>query len=194
MKPRLCATAALATLALALTGCAGDRADPPLPTPATQLADPALRKLERQAGRLLDGGPDAFRARLRELRGTPIVVNQWASWCPACRSEFSYFRRMALKYRGRIAFLGVDSQDSRSRAEDFSKKHPVPFPHYYDPDVKIARIFRGGVAWPTTAFYGADGRLLYTRPGGYAKASVLEEDIVRYLRPDQSGAKPRASQ
>lgn len=175
------------TLALGLlaTGCGGDRADPPLPKPKTQLEDPALRKLERQAGIVLDGGPEAFRARLRELRGTPVVVNQWASWCPSCQYEFPYFARMALKYRGRVAFLGVDSNDSRSRAEGFSKRHPVPFPHYYDPDVKIARIFRGGIAWPTTAFYAADGKLVYTRPGGYPKAAELEADIRRYLEPAQ---------
>lgn len=45
----------------------------------------ALAGLERQANRLLDGGPAAFKARLAQLRGVPIVVNQWASWRGPCR-------------------------------------------------------------------------------------------------------------
>jgi thiol-disulfide isomerase/thioredoxin len=141
---------------------------------------PALRKLERQANRLLDGGPDAFKRRLAELEGHPVVVNQWASWCPPCRFEFPFFQRLARKYRGRVAFLGVDSQDNRDDARKFLEEFPTPYPHYFDPEAEIARVFRGGVSWPTTAYFNAGGELTRTHHGAFATQAKLEEEIRRY--------------
>lgn len=142
---------------------------------------PELRRLVREANRLLDGGPDAFEARLAELRGYPVVVNQWASWCGPCRAEFPFFQRLARKYEGRLAFLGVNSQDARGDAEQFLREFPVPFPHYYDKDASVARVFGGGRAWPTTAYYTADGELANTHLGAYASEANLDEDIRRYV-------------
>ena len=142
---------------------------------------PPLREVRAQANQLLDGGSDAFRARLVELQGHPVVVNQWASWCGPCRYEFPFLRDQANKYGDRVAFLGVNSRDSREAAEAFLKELPVPFPHYYDDeDASIARIFRGGRAWPTTAFYDSAGKLVYTHAGTYASEAKLEEDVRRY--------------
>jgi cytochrome c biogenesis protein CcmG, thiol:disulfide interchange protein DsbE len=143
-------------------------------------ASPALRQLERERSRLLDGGKEAFEARLRRLRGHPVVVNQWASWCPPCRYEFPFFQRLAAKYRGRAAFLGVDSQDGRDDARDFLRRFPTPYPHFFDPDADVARVFRGGVAWPTTAFYDSRGRLTRTHPGAYASQAKLDDDIREF--------------
>lgn len=174
--------------ALALCACGSDDPDPAsagdagsAPSAATiRDAPPALRRLGAQANQLLDGGAGAFKARLEELRGHPVVVNQWASWCGPCRFEFPFFQRLARKYHGRVAFLGVDSQDSRSDAAAFLKELPVPYPHYYDEDASVARVFRGGRAWPTTAFYTASGELAYTHVGAYATERKLEQELRRY--------------
>ena len=133
---------------------------------------------------LLGGGPKAFEARLAELEGTPVVVNQWAAWCSPCRAEFPYFERLARKYEGRVAFLGVNSQDSRDDAVRFLDENPVPFPHFYDRNSEIARLFGGGRAWPTTAFYRADGELEFTHQGAYRNEGDLEDDVVRYALGD----------
>lgn len=137
--------------------------------------------LKAQANQLLDGGPDAFKARLGDLGGHPVVVNQWASWCGPCRFEFPFFERQADKYEGRVGFLGVNSQDNRDSAAAFLEEFPVPYPHYFDPDGTVARVFRGGRAFPTTAFYGPSGELVYTHIGGYASESKLEADIRKYM-------------
>jgi thiol-disulfide isomerase/thioredoxin len=173
---------AVAAAGLLLAACG---ADEPSVAPAGDPGSPAelraeLRKLEAQANQLLDGGPDAFRDGLAKLRGVPVVVNQWASWCDPCRFEFPFFERQAKKHRGEVAFLGVDSQDSRDDAEEFLQEFPVPFPHFYDKDASIARVFDGGRAWPTTAFYNADGKLTKTHLGAYATEAKLETDIRRY--------------
>jgi cytochrome c biogenesis protein CcmG, thiol:disulfide interchange protein DsbE len=179
-----CALTAIVLSSLAVAGCGGEPSPvvegaPPTADRSVKLP-PELRALERQAGQLLDGGKDAFEARVAQLRGHPVVVNQWASWCGPCRFEFPFFQRLAAKYAGRVAFLGVNSQDSRGDAEDFLREFPVPFPHYYDKDTSVARVFGGGRAWPTTAFYDKDGNVVKTHLGAYASEAKLEEDIRRY--------------
>jgi thiol-disulfide isomerase/thioredoxin len=177
----LAAFAVLASAAVLAACGADERSVAPGGEPASrQEIRVELRELESQANQLLDGGPGAFKARLAELRGVPVVVNQWASWCGPCRFEFPFFERQAKKHRGKVAFLGVDSQDSRDDAEEFLEEFPVPFPHYYDKDASIARLFEGGRAWPTTAFYNAQGKLTQTHLGAYATEAKLEADIRRY--------------
>lgn len=166
-------------VAVVLSGCGTDdetTSNPDL-APSGREALPALR---REANDLLTGGSPAFRARVAGLRGHPIVVNQWASWCGPCRHEFPFFAALARRYDGRVAFLGVNSQDNDDSARSFLKRYPVPFPHFADPDGDIARVFRGGRAFPTTAFYAADGKLVYTHVGGYATEAKLDADIRRY--------------
>jgi cytochrome c biogenesis protein CcmG/thiol:disulfide interchange protein DsbE len=170
MPNRPLAAAVLAALALALAAC-GSEGDAP-----TAPAKPA-GGLSSESGKLIGGGTDAFNSQLRELKGTPVVVNQWASWCGPCKFEFPFFRALADKYAGKVAFLGVNSQDSRGPAEEFLRKNQVPYPSYFDPAVKIAREFDGGLAWPTTAFYDAKGKLVETHAGAYASQDKLDEAI-----------------
>lgn len=171
-----------------VAGCGS--ADDPAPAsraelrPARPASSPGLQEIRDQAGALLEGGPEAFEARLGDLRGHPIVVNQWASWCGPCRYEFPMFQRLAARYGDRVAFLGVDSQDSREDAEDFLAEYPTPYPHYFDPDGSVARVFEGGRAFPTTVIYSAGGELVNTRLGAYPDEAELEADIRRFALRD----------
>ena len=67
--------------------------------------------------------------------------------------------------------------DNRGDAMEFLRRHPVPYPSFSDPDASVARVFGGGSAWPTTAFYDARGRLAKTHFGAYATQAKLDEDI-----------------
>ncbi len=163
-----------------LAGCGAESPEGSSPATTGSGGGDPLARLKTDENKLLDGGPEAFKARLAELRGHPVVVNQWASWCGPCRYEFPFFQRQAEKYDGRVAFLGVDSRDSREAAATFLKKYPVPFPHFYDKDSRVARVFGGARAWPTTAFYDASGRLAYTHMGAYPDEARLEADIRKY--------------
>lgn len=174
IRPRLAIL--ISGLALIIAGCGTE----PEAVPAGRADEQALERIDADANKLLDGGADAFRSRLASLRGHPVVVNQWASWCGPCQYEFPFFERLARRYADRVAFLGVNSKDSRAGARRFLARHPVPFPHYLDPDGSVARVFRGGRAFPTTAFYNADGRLVATHSGAYASAAKLGDDIRRY--------------
>jgi thiol-disulfide isomerase/thioredoxin len=183
----LCATALLALGGGAATGCGGGDAQSAAPSQgATQAAlegsPPKLAAVHAQANKLLEGGPEAFEARLRELRGRPVVVNKWASWCGPCRLEFPIFQRVSVQRGKRIAFLGVNSNDSDRGARQLLDELPLSFPSYRDPDQKIAALFNGAVAFPTTAFYDSKGKLAYVRQGPYRDQADLAADIERYAR------------
>lgn len=167
--------------AVVLTGCGSGRLESSgTGSNSASSIRAELDRLADEGGQLLDGGTEAFKQRLSALRGVPVVVNQWASWCGPCKFEFPFFDTLARKYEGRVAFLGVNSQDSEQDARDFLAEYDVPFPHYYDQGVEIARLIGGGRAWPTTGFYDADGRLTFTHQGAYKDEAALEAEIQKY--------------
>jgi cytochrome c biogenesis protein CcmG, thiol:disulfide interchange protein DsbE len=174
-------------LAAALLGGCGDDPDSAAPPRAEAKrllagAPPPLASLHAQANELLPGGAPAFERRLRELRGHPIVVNKWASWCPPCRAEFPFFQRLSVELGREVAFIGVDSQDNAEDAREFLGDFPVSFPSYEDPEQEVARVFKGHVNFPTTAFYDRTGKLTFIHQGGYESEARLREDIERYAR------------
>ena len=143
------------------------------------MADPY--SLVVKTNQLLDGETDAFDARLAQLRGTPVVVNKWASWCGPCRFEFPWFQSLAEKRGGQIAFLGVNSNDSSGSAETFLSELPLPYPSYSDPDLKIAQDLGGPPqAFPTTTYYDRSGKQVFTHPGVYANEADLVADVNKY--------------
>jgi len=141
---------------------------------------PPLAALHEQANDLLPGGTEAYEARLTRLRGYPVVVNLWASWCGPCREEFPDLQKLSARYGKRVAFLGVNYQDSDDAAETFLREAPLSYPSYSDPDKEIAESLDIPAGIPDTAFYASDGRLLYVHRGQYRDGSELEADLRRY--------------
>jgi thiol-disulfide isomerase/thioredoxin len=170
---------AIAVGASLVLGSSGKRSsDQPALSPQEIAAAPQhLRANLSQANQLIDASIDS---KLEELRGVPVVVNQWASWCPSCRSEFPFFQRLAREYGDRVAFVGLDSQDDRGSAEGFLKQYPVPYPSIFDPSASEAASIGGGQGWPTTIFLDRRGATTHIRPGGYATLEQLRADIQQY--------------
>ena len=141
-----------------------------------------LAALHEQSSQLLGGGKDAFAKRLRELRGYPVVVNKWGSWCAPCRAEFPALQRQSVKQGKRVAFLGVDGQDNDANARKFLKQYPVAYPSYVDGDLSIARSFGAVQGFPSTVFYDRKGKVAYIKQGSYPDEAALARDIRRYAR------------
>ncbi|MGD9736007.1 MAG: TlpA family protein disulfide reductase [Solirubrobacterales bacterium] len=182
--------AVLAGVALIVVFVVGHRKDDPTVAPAVAApaaaAAPAssTRSVPRQiaanakqANQIVDG---SIEDKLAELKGVPVVVNQWASWCPNCKQEFPYFQQVARTYGHRVAFVGLDSQDNRSDAEAFLRSFPVTYPSIYDASAGEARSLGAGQGWPTTIYYDRTGRKTYVREGGYTTLASLQADIRRY--------------
>ena len=119
---------------------------------------------------------------MAEQRGTPVVVNKWASWCGPCRAEFPFFESQAKERAGTVEFVGVNSNDNDADAARFLDDYPVPFKHFKDPNLEVAASFNGVQAFPTTAFYDSKGELAFLHQGGYASEAKLAEDIDKYAR------------
>ena len=146
-------------------------------------APPKLTAIRAQANELLGGGPDAFHERLAELKGTPVVVNVWASWCGPCIYEFPAFQEQATEHGKEVAFLGVDFDDSEPAAKAFLERLPVPYPSYNDPDKEIAESLGVSFGVPATIFYDSDGQIVYRQLGQYQDPETqLPEQIEQYAK------------
>lgn len=187
MSARIRPVAALGALLLAVLLCGGcgtagdDGGGGSHPDYAKALAGaPApLAALHDQANELLPGGVEAYEERIAELRGYPIVVNVWASWCVPCRQEFPVLQKLSARYGKKVAFLGLNSEDSDDAATTFLREEPVPYPSYSDPDKEVFGSL-GAVGFPDTAFYDRSGELVYLKQGPYRDDSELEADVRRY--------------
>ena len=102
---------------------------------------------------LLGGGE----FRTEDHRGSPMIINFWASWCPPCRQESPGFERVWQRYRDRgIQVVGVDIQDSEEDALAYVREFGLSFPNGRDTDGKIT-IEYGVIGLPVTFFVSSDG-------------------------------------
>jgi cytochrome c biogenesis protein CcmG, thiol:disulfide interchange protein DsbE len=139
-----------------------------------------LAALHAQANELLTTGAGALKERLTALRGWPVVINKWASWCEPCRSELGAFQRAATNLGRRVAFVGLDSGDSsRSAALRFMRSFPVSYPSYYDGSGRLGVRITDSSFTPVTVFYDSHGNE-YIHQGPYPSAAKLERDVERY--------------
>jgi cytochrome c biogenesis protein CcmG/thiol:disulfide interchange protein DsbE len=181
---------ALAVVAAVVVGFlqarSGENATGAAPTPLTRAqvsrplagAPAKLAALHGRVNELRPGGAKALDAELRELRGTPVVVNLWASWCDPCRFELPYLQRQALARGARVAFLGVNTNDNRDDARKLAARFPMPYPSFEDPRLAVAGRY-GARGLPATAFYDARGKLT-VHQGVFSSEAKLRDAIDRY--------------
>ncbi len=139
-----------------------------------------LAALHSQANELLPGGLPALRARLATLRGTPVVINKWASWCAPCRAEFAVLQRVSLTRGREVAFIGIDSGDpSRAEARAFLRSSPVSYPSYYDPSGQAGLSITDSTFTPVTVFFDRSGGE-FIHQGPFPTVAKLEAAVERY--------------
>jgi cytochrome oxidase Cu insertion factor (SCO1/SenC/PrrC family)/thiol-disulfide isomerase/thioredoxin len=139
---------------------------------------PPLAALHAQASKLV-GAESGFANRLRALRGYPVVINAWASWCTPCRSEFGLFAAASSRYGRRVAFLGADSDDSAGDARAFLAQHHVSYPSYQTSPQGLSSlaVIEG---LPTTIFINRAGKVVFVHTGQYDSLGSLYQDIQNY--------------
>ena len=142
---------------VALTACTGDATLPSQTVSSSPalLAVEDLDALPASVAGLPNADVETFRALLEDLRGTPVVVNLWASWCEPCEREMPMLAEAAVAHR-EVQFLGVDTLDAREGAESFIAEFGVPFPSLFDPD-GVIRTDLDSFGLPVTVFFDAGG-------------------------------------
>jgi cytochrome c biogenesis protein CcmG/thiol:disulfide interchange protein DsbE len=138
----------------------------------------ALSALHRQAARLL-GSNTALQVRLRALRGYPVVINAWASWCGPCQAEFPLFAAASARYGRTVAFVGANINDSAVNARAFLAKHPVSYPSYTGTSASLGWLAQIE-GMPTTIFLNRSGHVSDVHVGEYQTEGTLVDDIERY--------------
>ena len=122
----------------------------------------------------LDGGT----VRLSDYRGTPVVLNFWASWCNPCRKEFPLFRSANAASGGAYQMVGVDTgRDLRGDAQQFVDEQHANWPIGFDPDNQVARGY-GVDPLPQTFFIRADGTIASHTIRALTKAE-LERELAK---------------
>ena len=178
MPPRRLLALAAVTAAL-LAACsqqqpAPDPGDRPAASVSTASAKPGVIRA-RFAG--FDGGPGFTLP--EDLRGRPLVLNVWASWCVPCRKEMPAFQSVYLQAGDTVGFLGVNYLDEAGAARRLVADTGVTYSLAADP--KGTEIGKFGVtALPTTLFFSADG-VLRGRRFGELTADQLRAAIRSYL-------------
>ncbi len=101
------------------------------------------------------------RLTLRELRGTPVLLNIWASWCDPCRQEAPLLERAwrTLGRPDRILFVGLDQQDATADAMSFLHSYGIDYPNVHDPGNDVPSSY-GATGVPETFFISASGQVV----------------------------------
>ena len=120
---------------------------------------------------------------LSDFKGTPVVINFWASWCPPCKAELPDFDEAAKTYEGEVAFMMVNMtdnvQETTDSAKDFIQNAGYSFPVYFDSSTSAAIAYEA-YSIPVTYFVDASGNLV-ARASGMIDADTLQSGIDMIL-------------
>lgn len=98
--------------------------------------------------------------KLSELRGKPLIINVWASWCGPCRAEMGSLERLARRFNGKqFNIIGVSTDDYAAAATAFLRRSGVTFANYHDRDLLLESML-GADTIPLTVLVDAQGRVL----------------------------------
>ena len=140
--------------------------------------NPAGLKVDARDGSLapdfLLADPDGSPLRLSDLRGHPVLVNFWASWCGPCRAEMPEIQSVYDGARASgLVVVAVNVQESAAKVRDWSAPFGLTFPLVLDTDGSVTRAYYADSGLPASFFIDADGRVASINRGQMTRASIL---------------------
>lgn len=127
--------------------------------------------------------PEGEKISLSELRGSPVLINLWTSWCPPCRMEMPALQKVYDEYRHQgFEILAVNStlQDNREDAVHFANELGLNFPILLDPEGNVSRLYQLQ-SLPTSFFIGKDGVIREVVIGGPMSEALLRIRVQQLL-------------
>jgi cytochrome c biogenesis protein CcmG/thiol:disulfide interchange protein DsbE len=128
----------------------------------------------------LEGNP----VRLSDLRGRPVIVNFWASWCGPCVEEFPLLTRAASAHEGDdLAVVGIVFRDRSEAARGFLERMGATWPALMDPGDAVAARF--GIIGPPDTFFIDRRGVVVSRQIGQLSSADLERGLTQILGEEQ---------
>ena len=119
---------------------------------------------------------------LEALRGKPVVLNFFASWCGPCTREMPALQAMSERYKGRVAFVGVTFSDRREAAKGVLDRAGVTYPAGFDPSMSDVAYDYAVRVMPTTFFIGPEGNLIERKDGEISEVQL--RTVIERLFPE----------
>lgn len=118
---------------------------------------------------------------LAQFRGTPLVVNSWAAWCPFCREELKDFAVVQKEFGDRLVIIAIDRAEPLATAKKYSDELGVTSDLIFllDPSDSFYQSI-GGFSMPETIFVDREGRIVFHKRGPM-DASEIRERVTRLL-------------
>jgi thiol-disulfide isomerase/thioredoxin len=134
---------------------------------------------------------NGHKVKVSDLRGKPIVLNFWATWCAPCRAEMPLFVEAEKEYGPRgIAFIAasLDEKESRAKIPDFVIEFKIPFPVWVGASTMDLEDLKLGAALPASAFLDREGRIVMRVLGQITKQELYER--LDWLAGNRQGPAP----
>ena len=126
---------------------------------------------------------DSQETSLSDYRGTPVILNFWASWCPPCKAEMPAFQKAFQEYSGsdlQIITINATNQDSIAAVLSFTEEYGITMPILLDQTGFASKIYLVH-SLPTTYFIGKDGIVKEVIVGGPLPLSLLRIQANRLI-------------
>ncbi len=125
--------------------------------------------------------PDGQTLKLSDLKGKPVLLNFWATWCAPCLIEMPALEQTYRKYKDQgLVVLGVNQAESPERVAQYMKTWGLSFPTVLDPDTAVAQQYRV-TGYPTTWLIDRDGVARQLRRGAFGNADQIERLLADVL-------------
>ncbi len=184
--PRLPLVSLTCAFALALAGCDRESAEPAQPAgEVAEAAEELTGKVDRSftgevmpAVQLTD--PEGQTLDTASLRGKPVLVNLWATWCVPCVTEMPLLNDLAAQLGDDVLVLTVseDFQGAEKVVPFFAERNLDNLPQWMDPENELAMAYGGGTGLPLTVLYDVDGQEVWRVLGGYDWSSAEARELV----------------
>ncbi|NNC79892.1 MAG: TlpA family protein disulfide reductase [Acidimicrobiales bacterium] len=117
---------------------------------------------------------------IEERRGTPVVVNFFANWCPPCVAEMPDFEQVHQDTKGKVDFIGLALQSPADRVTALVESTGVTYEIGVDQNGELFKEL-GGLGMPTTVFIDADGQIARVHSGQLSAESltaVIDDELL----------------
>ena len=182
---RLSLVSLTCALALVLAGCDRQSGEATQPEAAADASGELTGKIDRSfAGETIPAVEltDSKGARLAtaDLKGTPVLLNLWATWCVPCVTEMPMLDELAgeLGESVRVVTVSQDLNGAEAVGPFFAQRKLAHLPQWLDPKNSLAVAYGGGSGLPLTVLLDAKGKEVWRVAGGYDWSTAEARELV----------------